>query len=111
MLTGAVIGVVVALIMILQSRHQAKRGSGLPGEIERAMQGKGSLNLLEIAKLVGRESFWRRGYVAQAVEALVKTGKLRMIPAPPGTPQLQKVNVIKYELSGEVTLPKMQIQS
>jgi hypothetical protein len=30
---------------------------------------------------------------------LVAQGKVRSIPAPDGTPQLQKVNVIKYELA------------
>jgi hypothetical protein len=34
-----------------------------------------------------------------ALNALVEQGKIRVLPAPGGTPQLQKVNFIKYELT------------
>ncbi len=98
MLEGAVIGVTVALIMMFVTRSKAKSGSGLPGQIEQTLRGRGAMNLKEIAALVGKDSFMGRGQVGQALAALSSVGKVRTIPAPPGTPQLEKVNVIKYEL-------------
>jgi len=97
MLTGAVIGVVVALAMMVVNRSRAKSGTGLPGQVEQAMRGKGPLTLPAIAKLVGKDSFMGRGQVAQALNALHGTNKVRMTPAPDGTPQLQKINFITYE--------------
>jgi hypothetical protein len=97
-LTGAVIGVVVALVLTVMNRSRAKQGSGLPGRIEQALRGRGAMTLKEISLLVGKDSFMGRGQVAQALSALHGVGKLRMHPAPDGTPQLKKVDFIKYEL-------------
>ena len=41
-----------------------------------------------------------RGKVAMALNDMVTQGKVRVIQAPAATPQLQKVNFIKYELVG-----------
>lgn len=101
MLTGAVIGIVVSLVMIMQMRSKAKTGTGLPGDIERAMRGKDPLNLSEIAKLVGKDTFLGRGSVLQAIAALENAGKVRTIHAPPDTAQLDKVKVTKYALIGD----------
>lgn len=100
MLTGAIIGVVVVVALTLVHRSQAAKGSGLPGQIEKAMHGRGALTLKEVAALVSRDSFMGRGQVAQALGALDSVGKVRTIPAPQGTPQLKKVDFIKYELVG-----------
>jgi len=100
MLTGAVIGVVVALVMMMVTRSKAKAGTGFPGQVEQAMRGKGPLNLKAISVLVGKDSFMGRGSVVQAIAGLQSANKIKMTPAPPGTPQLQKVNVITYEVIG-----------
>ena len=100
MLTGAVIGVVVALVMMMVTRSKAKAGTGFPGQVEQAMRGKGPLNLKAISVLVGKDSFMGRGSVAQALAGLQSAGKIKMTPAPPGTPQLEKVDAIKYEVVG-----------
>ncbi|MEO8548978.1 MAG: hypothetical protein ABI678_03370 [Kofleriaceae bacterium] len=97
MLTGALIGITVAIAMMLVTRSKAKAGTGLPGQIEQAMRGKGPMTMPAIAALVGKASFMGRGQVAQAVNALHSANKVKMTPAPPGTPQLQKMNVITYE--------------
>ena len=98
MLTGAIIGLFVALAMTLMMKSKAKKGTGLPGEIEQKLRGKGPMNLKEISVLVGKDSFMGRGDVAQALAGLQSVGKLRTIPAPAGTPQLKKVDFIKYEI-------------
>jgi hypothetical protein len=97
-LTGAIIGLVVALTLTIVNRSRAKKGSGLPGAIEQALRGRGPLTLREVSSLVGKDSFLARGQVAQALSALHGVGKVRVIPAPEGTPQLKKVELSKYEL-------------
>ena len=98
MLTGIIIGVVVAFTLALVNQRNAKKGTGLPGQVEQALRARGASTLKEIAVAVGKDSFFGRGEVSQALGALHSTGKARVIPAPPGTPQLKKVDVIKYEL-------------
>jgi hypothetical protein len=98
MLTGAIIGCVVAVIMIVMNKAKAKSGTGLPGQIEAAMRGAGPLTLGQVAAKVGLDTFMGRGKVAQAVGALQSVGKLKMTPAPEGTPQLKKVDFITYEV-------------
>ena len=98
MLTGALIGFAVAAAMIIMNKSQAKSGTGLPGEIERAMRGKGPMTLKQISVLMGKDSFMGRGKVVQALGGLQSTGKVKMTPAPEGTPQLQKVDHITYEV-------------
>jgi hypothetical protein len=98
MLTGAIIGVAVALAIIVVNRSNAKSGTGLPGRIEQAMRGRPPMNLKEISVLVGKDSFMGRGQIGQALNALQSANKIKVTPAPPGTPQLEKVNVVKYEV-------------
>lgn len=100
MLTGAIIGCVVAVIMIVVNKSKARSGTGLPGEVEAALRGAGPLTLAQIAAKVGKDSFMGRGKVAQALGALHSIGKVKTNPAPEGTPQLKKVDVITYEIVG-----------
>lgn len=97
MLQGALIGLVVAIAMFLWRRHQAKLGTGLAGTVVSVLASGDALTLDEIAQRVGRLSLFGRGEVAQALNALHAVGKVRIHPAPKGTPQLQKVNLIRYE--------------
>jgi hypothetical protein len=98
MLRGALIGLIVGIVMIFWNRHQASRGGGLAGEIEQAIRGKGRLTLDEVSAAVNRTGFLKRGQVAQALAGLISVGKVVQHDAPPGTPQLEKVNHICYEL-------------
>jgi hypothetical protein len=98
MLTGAIIGCVVALVIMAMNKGKAKQGTGLPGQVEQALQDKGPLTLKQVGALVGRDSFMGRGQVAQALAALQSIGKVKTNPAPEGTPQLKKVDFITYEL-------------
>jgi hypothetical protein len=96
-LTGAIIGCVVALALVLINRSKAKAGTGLPGQVEQALRGQGPLTLKQIAARVGKDTALGRGNVAQALAALQSIGKIKTNPAPEGTPQLKKVDVITYE--------------
>ena len=98
MLTGALIGVVVAVAMMAINRSKAKSGTGLPGKIEQAMRGKGAMSLKDISVLMGLDSFMGRGKVVQALAGLQSANKVKMTPAPPGTKQLEKVHHIRYEV-------------
>ncbi|MBL9017796.1 MAG: hypothetical protein JNL83_26655 [Myxococcales bacterium] len=99
MLTGAIIGLVVAVVMIAVNKSKAAAGTGLPGKVEAAMRGAGPLTLAQVAAKVGMDTFLGRGKVAQALGALQSIGKIKVNPAPEGTPQLKKVDVITYELA------------
>ena len=97
MLTGAIIGVVVVLVMAVMNKSKAKSGTGLPGQVEQALRGSGAMTLKQIAAKVGKDSFMGRGDVVQALAALQSIGKIKTNPAPDGTPQLKKVDFITYE--------------
>src|SRR6478609_2451357 len=98
MLTGIVIAVVVTVVLGAMNQSKAKKGTGLPGQIEQTMRGKEPMNLKQIAAAVGKDSFFGRGEVVQAIAALQNIGKVRTNQAPPGTPQLKKVDFITYQL-------------
>lgn len=99
MIQGALIGLTVALAMMGYNYFAARSGSGLPGEVAALLAGKaGGMTMPEIAKALGRESLLRRGSVVQALGGLTQAGKVKVHQAPEGTPQLEKVNHIRYEL-------------
>ena len=98
MLTGAVIGVVVVLIISMMNRSKAAKGTGLSGQIEQTLRGKEPMTLKQIATAIGKDSFMGRGEVIQAINALQSLGKVKTNPAPAGTPQLKKVDFITYQV-------------
>jgi len=97
MIQGAIIGLIVALVMMFIQRQNAKKGTGMAGKLERVLAERSSLTLTEAAEAVGENTFMGRGKVAQALNALSSVGKVRILPAPEGTPQLKKVDLIRYE--------------
>jgi hypothetical protein len=97
MLTGAIIGCVVVLVMMVMNKSKAKAGTGLPGKVEEVLRASGPLNLKDISVKVGKDSFMGRGDVVNALAALQGVGKIKTNPAPAGTPQLKKVDFITYE--------------
>ncbi len=97
MLTGIIIGVVVAITLGLVNQRNARKGTGLPGQVEHALRTRGPATLRELAGAVGKDTFLGRGDVSQALAALQATRKVRMIPAPPGTPGT-KAETTRYEL-------------
>lgn len=105
MLTGAIIGVVVALTLMAVTTMRAKKGTGLPGQVEELLRASGPLTLKQVAERLGKDTLLGRGDVVQALGALQSVGKVRVNPAPPGTPQLKKVDVITYEAVGTPPAP------
>lgn len=98
MLTGAIIGVVVALALTFINRSKAKAGTGIPGQVEQTLRARGiSMTLQEIAVAMNKDTLRGRGDIVQALAALQGLGKVRTLPAPEGTPQLKKKDFIKYE--------------
>ena len=100
MLTGAIIGCAVVLVMMVMNKSKAKAGTGLPGKVEEVLRASGPLNLKDISVKVGKDSFMGRGDVVNALAALQGVGKIKTNPAPAGTPQLKKVDFITYEAVG-----------
>jgi hypothetical protein len=99
MLTGAIIGLIVAVSITLWQRSNAKKGTGTPGQVEAILRASPQpMTLKEVAQAMNRNTFFGRGEVGQALAALQSTGKLVVHPAPEGTPQLKKVDVVRYEL-------------
>ena len=98
MLTGAIIGCVVALVIMFMNTRKAKSGTGLPGQIEQALQGKGPQTLREIGSLVGKDSFMGRDRSRRRSRRCRASARSRRTRPPTGTPQLKKVDFITYEL-------------
>lgn len=67
--------------------------------VELAMRGRGRLTLPAVAALVGRDTFMGRGAVGHALFAIASAGKLKVTPAPRGTPERDKIKFITYELT------------
>ena len=86
------IGVAVALGLFISSRMMVPA-------IEAVLRAQGALTLPALTEAVGLKGFSARGKVILALNDMVAQGKVRTIAAPDGTPQLQKVNFIKYELA------------
>jgi hypothetical protein len=94
------IGVAAGLGAYLATRSQQKKNAALAPSIEAALRAQGALTLPALTDAVGLKGLTARGKVMMALNDLVAQQKVRVIPAPDGTPQLQKVNHIKYELAG-----------
>jgi NhaP-type Na+/H+ or K+/H+ antiporter len=97
-LIGAGLG--VAIGVLIAQRIQRRKNAKLVPAIEAALREQGALTLPALAEAIGLGGFVARGRVAMALNDLAAKKRLRTIPAPDGTPQLQKINFIKYELIG-----------
>ena len=98
MIQGALIGLVVGLAMMFWNRRNAQQGTGLAGTIETALRGQPPSTLAEVATLMNKNTFLGRGEVAQALNGLIAVNKVKSHPAPEGTPQMKKVDFIRYEV-------------
>jgi hypothetical protein len=94
------IGVAAALGAYLATRSQKKKNQALAPAIEGALRAQGPLTLPKLTAAVGLTGFTASGKVMMALNDMIAQGKIRANPAPEGTPQLQKVNFITYELTG-----------
>jgi hypothetical protein len=97
LIVGGIAGAVAAYLV---SVSQRKKNQKLAPTIEATLRAQGALTLPALAEAIGFKGFMARGKVALALNDMVTQKKVRVTPAPDGTPQLQKVNHIKYELTG-----------
>jgi hypothetical protein len=95
MIIGAIAGAAAAYFVTLSNRKKSQK---LAPTIEAALRTQGALTLPALAEAIGFKGLMARGKVAMALNEMITQKKVRVIPAPDGTPQLQKVNHIKYEL-------------
>ena len=98
--SGISLGVSIAIGTMMAMYLQQRKNKKLAPAIETALRAQGAMTLPALAKACSLDSFLGRGKVVLALNDLVAQGKVRTIPAPDGTPQLQKVNFIKYALTG-----------
>jgi len=98
--TAIGIGVAAALGVLISSRLQRRKNAALAPAIEAALRAQGALTLPGLVDTCGLKGFTARGKVMLALNDLVAQARVRIIDAPTGTPQLQKVNFVKYELAG-----------
>ncbi len=89
---GIAAGVGVAIAMYITSRRNRKIGV----TIEPVLRERGPMTLPALAEALGMGGFYARGKVVLALNDLINAGKVEVIPAPEGTPQLQKVNHVQY---------------
>jgi len=95
----AVIGVSVAVGLVIANGRQRKKNAALaPGIVENLQSGE--MTLPDLASALGKGSFMGRGKVTLALNELVESGAVSIIPAPDGTPQMKKVDFIRYRLEG-----------
>ena len=94
------VGMAGALGAYLATRIQARKNKTLIPAIETALRAQGALTLPGLSDTLGMKGLMARGKVVMALNEMFTKGKVRVIPAPDATPQLQKVNFIKYELMG-----------
>ena len=96
MMVGIAVGAGVAMLIV--NKLQQKKNDKLIPSIEAALRAQGALTLPALTEVVGMKGFTARGKVAMALSQLVTKGTIETISAPDGTPQLQKINFIKYQL-------------
>lgn len=83
---------------ILGSALINRRSANLSTRIMPLLLGRGPMTVPELQDALGMKGFSARGKVAMALNQLAAEGTVEIIGAPAGTPQMQKVHVIRYKL-------------
>jgi|HubBroStandDraft_6_1064221.scaffolds.fasta_scaffold440520_2 hypothetical protein len=97
---GVATAVGVGIGLVIHQMRQSKKNADLAARIVPALTERGPLTLPVLAEALGMGSFMGRGKVVLALNDMVAQGRVEIIDAPPGTPQLKKVDVIQYRLKG-----------
>jgi hypothetical protein len=96
---GALIGASVSLGLVLHHALQRKRNARLWERLEPLLR-QGPATLACLAEAMGHVGFFARGKVLLALQQAIALGRVEVVDAPPGTPQLEKVKHITYRLKG-----------
>jgi hypothetical protein len=97
-ITAIASGVGIAIGLAIHQMRQAKKNEALASRIGPVLRDRGPLTLPVLSEALGMGGFMARGQVALALNEMVTAGTLEVIPAPEGTPQLEKVKLIQYRL-------------
>ncbi|MFT5355856.1 MAG: hypothetical protein ACI9KE_003075 [Polyangiales bacterium] len=92
---GVATAIGVSVGLAIHRSRQAKQNGSLSERITPHLVGEGK-TLPELKVLLGMNSFIAGGKVVMALGEMVKNGSVEEIPAPAGTPQLEKVEHIRY---------------
>jgi hypothetical protein len=98
--TAIASSVAVGLGLLIANARQSKKNRDLAGKITPVLRDDGPQTLLGLADKLGMGGFYARGKVVLALNDMAAQGTVEVIPAPEGTPQLQKVKFIQYRLRG-----------
>ena len=101
---SSVLGVAAAAAAVVgflvYGSQQKAKNRAMAASIEPALREKGALTLPGVTEALGMKGVMARGKIAMALNEMAAQGKVEIVPAPEGTPQLEKVNHIKYRLRG-----------
>jgi hypothetical protein len=91
---GVAVGAGLAIASLLQRRkNQAQGNLILP-----LLRERGPMTLPELGAAMNQPGFMARGKIAMALNEMVAARQIEVIPAPDGTPALQKIDHIKYRI-------------
>ncbi len=91
-----ILGVCIALAVGVAAARQQRQGQAFSAQVRPLLQTRGALTLPELEQALGVKGLIARGKVVTALNALIAQKRVLVIEAPAGTPQLQKVNFIRY---------------
>jgi|ERR1043165_4800214 hypothetical protein len=90
---GACIGAVIGII--ITRRRNRRLAPLIEAKLRSSADG---LTLPQLQDALEMKGVYARGTIVLALGRLASQGRVATIKAPPGTPQLQKVNVIRYRM-------------
>ena len=91
---GAVSAVIVGMIT---QRRNAQLTPLIDDKLRASPDG---LTVPQLQEALAMKGFSARGKVIMALGEMANAGRVETIEAPAGTPQLEKINVIRYRLRG-----------
>ena len=91
-----VIGAAVGAGVVIAASRQRNGSRALAAKVEALLRARGATTLPEMQEALEMGSFSGRGKLAMALNEMVAAGQVQVIEAPQGTPQLEKVNLIRY---------------
>ena len=96
-----VTGVSVSVGLAINAWLQQRRNADVAARIEPVLREQGPLPLRALAEALDMPGFYARGKVVLALNQMIAEGRVESIPAPEGTPQLKKGELIRYRLRAE----------